>query len=50
VLQRAGFRVLRFWNHDIDANLPGVLDAIHEALTTPPTPGLRPDPPRAGEG
>src|SRR5260221_14422516 len=48
-----GFRVLRFWNRDIDRNLIGVLDAILLALgaeRTPPT-GLRPvPPPRAGEG
>ena len=52
-----GFRVLRFWNGDIERNLVGVFDAILEALDargTPPT-TLRVVPPprigaRAGEG
>jgi very-short-patch-repair endonuclease len=48
-LERNGFRVLRFWISDIDRNLEGVLFAIDEALQDP-TPGLRPDPPLAGEG
>jgi very-short-patch-repair endonuclease len=49
----AGFRVLRFWNNDVDANLPGVLDAIHAALEvaeTPPTALRAVPPPRSGEG
>jgi very-short-patch-repair endonuclease len=51
-LSDEGFQVLRFWNSEVDANLPLVLDTIHAALTMPvdPTPGLRPDPPRTGEG
>jgi very-short-patch-repair endonuclease len=48
-LGQQGFRVLRFWNVDVDQNLDGVLFAIDEALQDP-TPGLRPDPPLAGEG
>jgi crossover junction endodeoxyribonuclease RuvC len=37
-LAREGFRVLRFWNNDVDENLPGVLELIDEALNrTPPT-------------
>jgi very-short-patch-repair endonuclease len=28
-----GFRVLRFWNNDVDDNLEGVLTAIEEALS-----------------
>ena len=27
-LARAGFRVLRFWNHEVDANIDGVVDTI----------------------
>ncbi len=27
-LARAGLRVLRFWNHEIDTNLAGVVDTI----------------------
>jgi very-short-patch-repair endonuclease len=48
-LEHQGFRVLRFWNSDIDKNLEGVLFAIDESLQDP-TPGLRPDPSLAGEG
>jgi very-short-patch-repair endonuclease len=48
-----GFRVLRFWNGEVDRNLPGVLDAILETLNpqrTPPTALRAVPPPRAGEG
>ena len=31
-LEGQGFRVLRFWNHDINENLEGVSDAIWRAL------------------
>jgi very-short-patch-repair endonuclease len=31
-LRNAGYRVLRFWNHDIDQNLDGVLTVIRDAL------------------
>jgi very-short-patch-repair endonuclease len=31
-LRSQGFRVLRFWNSDIDANLEGVMEAIFTAL------------------
>lgn len=47
-LRFAGFRVLRFWNDEVDRNLDGVLDTIYTALD--PTAGLRPYPPRTGEG
>ena len=49
-LNDAGVRVLRFWNNDVLANLPGVLETVLAALTTtvePPSPN--PLPP-AGEG
>jgi very-short-patch-repair endonuclease len=36
-LQSQGFRVLRFWNLDIDANLVGVMESILSALNNPPT-------------
>ena len=37
-LQSQGFRVLRFWNSDIDANLAGVMESILSALNRlPPT-------------
>jgi very-short-patch-repair endonuclease len=63
---RSGFRVMRFWNSDIDRNLDGVLDLIlaacAERLPSPPTtrslssgrplagPGGAVPPPRSGEG
>jgi len=31
-----GFRILRFWNSDIDRNLRGVLETIDCELKTPP--------------
>jgi very-short-patch-repair endonuclease len=52
--ERGGFRVLRFWNNDIDQNLPGVMQTILAALepTAPcPTRPAAPDTlPRRGEG
>jgi very-short-patch-repair endonuclease len=51
-LTSEGFRVLRFWNGDIDRNLPGVLqsidDALRESLPHPAASGGHPPP--AGEG
>jgi very-short-patch-repair endonuclease len=35
-LQSKGFRVLRFWNSDIDVNLAGVMERILIALKHPP--------------
>ena len=35
-LQLQGFRVLRFWNSDIDANLEGVMEIILGALRQSP--------------
>jgi very-short-patch-repair endonuclease len=52
-LREDGFRVLRFWNREIDTALPGVLDTILHALGhfgTPPTDLRSVPPPRAGEG
>ena len=34
-LENKGYRVLRFWNHDILSNLDGVTDLILAALSTP---------------
>lgn len=31
-IEAYGFRVLRFWNHDVLANIDGVLETIAEAL------------------
>ncbi len=35
-LQEKGYRVLRFWNHEVSENCLGVLERIYEALTSPP--------------
>jgi very-short-patch-repair endonuclease len=35
VLRSQGFRVLRFWNSDVDQNLNGVMESILTALNTP---------------
>ena len=35
-LESAGYRVLRFWNHDVLANVDGVLMRIAEALAAAP--------------
>ena len=45
-----GWRVVRFWNNEVDRNLDGVLASIRQALSARggfPHPGL---PPQAGEG
>jgi very-short-patch-repair endonuclease len=47
VLQRAGYRVLRFWNNEVMENLEGVLMTIDSALRTGPHPTPLP---QAGEG
>jgi very-short-patch-repair endonuclease len=44
-IEAAGYRVLRFWNHDVLGNLEGVLAEIQCAL--PPTPD--PSPQGGGE-
>ena len=43
-IEAEGYRVLRFWNHDVFGNLEGVLSEIQSALSPTPTP------PRKGEG
>ena len=49
-LEANGYRVLRFWNNDVLANMSGVLLAIDAAIHAdrPPTPD--PSPPQAGGG
>jgi very-short-patch-repair endonuclease len=51
-LMRDGFRVLRFWNNEVDRNLDGVLTAIDSELRGSAPPGGPADrhPPPAGEG
>ncbi len=34
ILEARGFRVLRFWNHDVLSKTEAVLDVIHKALTS----------------
>lgn len=47
VLERQGYRVIRFWNHDVFGNIEEVLRQIVEASRKAP----HPDPlPQAGEG
>ncbi|PSJ39913.1 endonuclease domain-containing protein [Allosphingosinicella deserti] len=41
-----GYRVIRFWNHDVLGNTDGVLSVILEALTAAPPPA----PPASGRG
>jgi very-short-patch-repair endonuclease len=36
-LEREGYRVLRFWNNDLTANMDGVLEAIYAAIYGSPT-------------
>jgi very-short-patch-repair endonuclease len=51
-LTRAGFRVLRFWNNDVDQNLDGVLQTIDAALmaSNPHPAAFGGHPPHYGEG
>nr|WP_295370213.1 DUF559 domain-containing protein [uncultured Sphingosinicella sp.] len=46
LIESEGFRVLRFWNHDVLGNPDGVLTRIGEALTACPPP----TPPASGRG
>ncbi|MBN8978778.1 MAG: endonuclease domain-containing protein [Rhizobiales bacterium] len=49
-LNARGYRVLRFWNHDVLGNVDGVLEIIFGALrVAPPTPDPSP-PQERGEG
>jgi very-short-patch-repair endonuclease len=45
-LTSEGYRVLRFWNNDVMANIDGVLEVVHNAILATPTP----TPPHKGEG
>ncbi len=41
-LEAEGYRVLRYWNNDVLANVDGVLEDILHAITTTPTPNPSP--------
>lgn len=45
VLRRQGFRVLHFWDSDIDRYFDGVMQTVLDALATP---AIRPHLPRTG--
>ena len=45
-LANRGFRLIRFWNHDVLANVEGVLEVIATALKDTPSP----TPPESGRG
>jgi very-short-patch-repair endonuclease len=45
-LESKGYRVLRFWNNDVLANIDGVLEVIQSSILPTPTP----TPPHKGEG
>jgi very-short-patch-repair endonuclease len=46
-----GYSVLRFWNHDVDANIEGVLEVIHARLSqAEPHPAASRPPSPEGEG
>jgi very-short-patch-repair endonuclease len=45
-LESEGYRVLRFWNNEVLANIDGVLEVIQSTILPTPTP----TPPHKGEG
>jgi very-short-patch-repair endonuclease len=47
VIEAHGYRVLRYWNNDVLANINGVLEDIQSTMTTTPTPN--PSPQGGGE-
>ena len=52
-LQAHGYRVLRFWNHDVLCNIEGVMTVIYQAISdssTRPTPDPSPPLPRVKPG
>ena len=46
-LEAEGYRVLRYWNHDVLSNVDGVLEDIQRAIAATPTPD--PSPQGGGE-
>jgi very-short-patch-repair endonuclease len=52
ILAQGGFKVLRFWNNEVDTNLIGVLETIDRELhaNSPHPVGCADHPPPLGEG
>ncbi len=48
-LNKAGYRVLRFWNVDVIRNFEGVVETILDSVAQPPTRYPSPLQPRGGE-
>jgi very-short-patch-repair endonuclease len=46
LLRGSGYRVVRFWNHDVLQNIDGVLQTLRDALESQGT-RSRPSPPKA---
>ena len=49
-LEKAGFRVLRFWNNEVFENIEGVVQVIIAALVERASTPSPPNPPLEGEG
>ncbi len=49
VLERAGYRVIRFWNNDVLGNVEGVIQAIRSELVRVAGPHPQPLPLAGGE-
>lgn len=49
-LQREGYKVLRFWNNEIDKNLEGILETIVRERASAPHPAASRPPSPKGEG
>ncbi|MGE0095124.1 MAG: endonuclease domain-containing protein [Alphaproteobacteria bacterium] len=48
MLAHHGYRVIRFWNHDVLGNLDGVMETIRRELENPPHPDPLPPEGRRG--
>ncbi|MGH8031502.1 MAG: endonuclease domain-containing protein, partial [Luteimonas sp.] len=50
ILEKAGFEVLRFWNHDVLQHRDAVADHVHRRLVARKSQHPHPGPPLEGEG
>jgi len=48
-IQSQGYKILRFWNSDVEQNLEGVFEKIIQVLEESPSPPLRGPSPARGE-